>query len=126
MKGQRCLTYAYPWGEGNVREFKDAVEYLCVISNESDVIRLEHLSDRFTGSTPIVGLSVSEGTLQKNESSQMDEIYSVGLETYLTEVEKTVLSQLYQNHDGNVNELSEKIRVSRPTLYRKLKKHEVL
>ena len=113
------------WTEGNVREFRDAVEYICVVSQESDTIRMEHVSENLSRGTD-KGEDSAEGMNSKSSDSNMSEVYNVGLETYLTEIEKEVLSRLYASHDGNVNDLAEKVRVSRPTLYRKLKKHSVL
>lgn len=37
----------FSWEEGNVRELKDAVEYLCIMSRDSERITAEHLHERY-------------------------------------------------------------------------------
>lgn len=122
----------YSWTDGNVREFRDAVEYICVMSAEANRIKIDHLPDHLSSSGIALpapkGLTTAHLTSQVNSraGSQLDKVYQTGLESYLDEFERNILVELYSHHRGNVNEIADLIRLSRPTLYRRLKKYNLL
>jgi DNA-binding NtrC family response regulator len=119
-----------PWEEGNVRELRDAVEFACLRSRGSDRIELSHLSETFRPITPLpIGESshmqaVVSGA-KTTEPASLDMIWKHGLEDYLGYFEKDVLEKCLKGFPGNLDEMAKKLKVSRPTLYRRLKKHQI-
>lgn len=110
------LLENYSWEEGNVRELKDAVEYLCLMSQDSHIIEAAHLGDRYRnpqGIVPTPGLS---------STASLTEVYDSGLEGYLDRVEREVLRQLLANTNGCMETLARQLKTSRSTLYRRIKK----
>jgi transcriptional regulator with PAS, ATPase and Fis domain len=100
----------FSWQEGNVRELSALVEYLCVISKQVDTLDTTHLSEKYQ-------------TIQKVEDSNS---LSFGLENYLGNIEKKVLEECVRESSHlTVEELADKLKVSKPTLYRRMKKYEI-
>lgn len=100
----------FSWREGNVRELRDLVEYLCVVSRQVDTIGLNHLSEKYQ-------------TIQQVEDANS---LSFGLENYLGNVEKKILENcIRESSHLTLEELAEKLGVSKPTLYRRIKKYDI-
>lgn len=116
------LFRKFTWEEGNVRELRDAIEYLCIMSRDSDRIEVEHLSDRYRPFRE-PAQSVGRPTAEPLLSTEL--LFDYGLETYLEHVEKQVLEQQLAAHTGSVEAMAKKLKVSRPTLYRRLKKYDI-
>lgn len=102
---QTLMSYDWP---GNVRELKNIIEYLANIA-EGDQIQLSDLPDHIV-------LRSSKGY----EDWSLDEI--VG------EYEKRVLGSMIKKGATleEKNQLAETLKISRATLYRKLKKYDLL
>ena len=113
------LFQGYRWEEGNVRELRDTVEYLCTMARDSDQIGLEHLSDRYKPLSENLEINESVG------DEDLEVLSAHGLETYLSQVEKTILQNYIQRHPGSMEDLAGKLKVSKPTLYRRLKKYNI-
>lgn len=109
----------YSWTEGNVRELKDAVEYLCLVAKHDSVIRASHLGDRFLN-----GDGVSSDVLSTEAPRSIEVVYQIGLDAYMERLEKTLLEKLLEVNEGCMETLAKQLKTSRSTLYRKLKKHE--
>ncbi len=115
------LLENYTWKEGNVRELKDAVEYLCLMSASSDRIRVEHVGDRFRNET-----NEAEGG---DYAPKLEDVWFVskfGLENYLERIEKSLLEKCLTRNLGSLESMAKQLRISRPTLYRRLKKYSIL
>lgn len=112
----------FSWEEGNVRELKDAVEYLCIMSRDSERITAEHLHERYRPEDASIACDAAplSGILDQRS------VYSYGLERYLGQIEKRLLTEITHTNRGSLEVLAEKLRISRPTLYRRLKKYDLL
>ena len=102
----RVIT-GYHW-PGNVRELKNIVEYLANIVEE-DWIHISDLPDHLF-------LQSAEGISNRS------------LDEMLADYEKRILSRMLKPHSSTEDKqrLAENLQVSQATLYRKLKKYELL
>ncbi len=102
----RVIT-GYHW-PGNVRELKNIVEYLANIVEE-DWIHISDLPDHLV-------LQSAEGISNRS------------LDEMLADYEKRILSRMLKPHSSTEDKqrLAENLQVSQATLYRKLKKYELL
>jgi|GEM_PF-780168 len=115
------------WEDGNVRELQDAVEYLCLKSRGSERIEVSHLGVRYL---PSQGASAQISTLSPEASAGVailnyDKVMREGLELYLDVLEREILEQCLSRYPGTLDEMARDLRVSRPTLYRRLKHHQI-
>jgi DNA-binding NtrC family response regulator len=115
------------WEDGNVRELQDAVEYLCLKSRGSERIEVSHLGVRYL---PSQGASAQPTTLSPEASAGVailnyDKVMREGLEQYLDVLEREILEQCLSRYPGTLDEMARDLRVSRPTLYRRLKHHQI-
>lgn len=102
---QTLMSYDWP---GNVREMKNIIEYLANVA-EGELIQLSDLPDHIV-------LRSSKGY----EDWSLEEI--------MEEYEKRVLGSMIKKNAtlAEKNELADALRISRATLYRKLRKYELL
>lgn len=110
-----ALLEKHSWEDGNVRELKDAMEYLCLMSQDSEVVETRHLGDRYRSQNP----SVTSGGFIPAPS--LDEIQELGLEGYMDSLEKEVLKKLLCNAEGCMDTLAKALKTSRSTLYRRIR-----
>ncbi len=114
------LMESYSWKEGNVRELRDAVEYLCLMASSSECIAISHMADRFRSHH------------ERNNSDYQAKMEDVsfaskfGLEHYLERIEKSLLEKCLTKNSGSLEKMARQLRISRPTLYRRLKKYDIL
>lgn len=116
------ILEGFTWEEGNVRELKDAVEYMCIMSKDSERIEVQHLSDQYR---PLENPGLTVQAFGPS-FSDFERVYDMGLEVYLGHVEKNLLEKLTAENAGTVDHLAKRLQVSRPTLYRRLKKYELI
>lgn len=112
---------AYAWKEGNVRELRDVMEYLCLVSKEDSTIRLSHLGDRFIAGQEALS-AAGDSTFEPPRSIEV--VYQIGLDAYMERLEKNLLEKLLEVNDGCMETLARQLKTSRSTLYRKLKKYD--
>lgn len=110
------------WREGNVRELKDIVEYLCLVAKEDSCIRMSHLGDRFLGSDS----TAATEHMAAEVTTGIEMVYQIGLDAYMERLEKGLLEKLLEVNDGCMEKMARSLKTSRSTLYRKLKKYESL
>ncbi|MFC1736140.1 sigma-54 dependent transcriptional regulator [Candidatus Hydrogenedentota bacterium] len=103
--------YTYP---GNVRELENIIEHAVILS-EGGVIRIEDLPDYVTIESPILQISESAGRSVGKEEEFLT----------LDEMEKRLIKQTLMRCSGNQTVASEKLGISRSTLWRKIKQHEI-
>lgn len=112
----------FRWEEGNVRELRDAVEFLCISARSDEKIELHHLSDRYRSATPKKPSAVSNVSVAE---SDLERLYEYGLEAYLDQQEKEVLhacvKQVRERGTENLESVAGKLGISAATLYRRLK-----
>lgn len=111
-KGALDLLQLYHWS-GNVRELKNFVERLVILS-EGSIITEEQVRENFPIRTE--GVSKPDFSLDFKEKSLKD---------LLQEYEKNVLLKGFKQTRGNVSELSRLLKVDRANLHRKLKKYKI-
>lgn len=120
------LFKKFRWEEGNVREFRDAVEFLCISSRNDEKIEMSHLSDRYRPSNP----RFSSNAVPTVTETEIERLYQQGLVSYLENHERDVLACCVKNLRERGNESIEttavKLGVSAATLYRRLKKYDIL
>lgn len=116
------LFLKFRWEEGNVRELRDSVEYLCLSSRESDRIEMHHLSDRYR---PIEESEIITGELDTVAPQVMQALLTYGLESYLGHVEKKLLVSCVKQSKGKLDTLATQLKISAPTLYRRIDKYNI-
>ncbi len=94
----KLMSYHWP---GNVRELKHSIEKAIILS-ENDILKPE---DFFF----------------KSYFEPQSEIKSIKL----YEVEKEAIQKALQIHQGNLSKVAKEMEISRTTLYKKIKKHEL-
>ncbi len=116
----------FRWEEGNVRELRDAVEFLCISSRNEEKISLDHLSDRYRPKTPKSTTTQSNFTVEKSE---IEKLYASGLDAYLESYERTLLTvlvkQIREQGTDSLELASGRLGISAATLYRRLKKYDI-
>jgi len=112
------LFMRHDWMEGNVRELRDAVQYMCMKSREAKEITLAHVNNNYYCNDADIG-DVDIDRLNMKQT-----IMEVGYETYISNLEKMVLTNLV-NDEKSIRSLSKKIDLTDMTLGRKLRKYNI-
>jgi len=103
----------FDWEEGNVRDLKNACEYMCMVSKDSPSIEPEHIPGTYS--------CTDTERIKPNILPEFDPslIYNAGYEKFIETIEYNILSVLFKEQPG-VKALSEKLKINRMTLNRKL------
>ena len=112
----------FTWEEGNVRELRDAVSYLCISSRDSEKIELRHLSDDYR---PIEAAELAGADSSALESNVVQNVFRYGLDCYLGHIEKKILLAVLKEKKESLENLARRLQTSKPTLYRRMKKHDI-
>ncbi len=107
---QLLTAYHYP---GNVRELKNIIERLVVLSEKGE-IRKEYLPSELLNPSG-QGASVS--------MREMD--FTVSLKEYRSQVEKQYIQGLLQRHPKDMNKVAEILDISRRQLFNKMVEYEL-
>ncbi len=108
------MNYRYP---GNIRELENIIEHAVVLC-EGDYIAMEHLPESILEdktASPLLSLPVST-------DENGEEIYPI---ITLAEMEKRHIIQSLKALNNNQTEVAKKLGISRSTLWRKLKEHNI-
>lgn len=108
----------HDWMEGNIRELKDAVRYMCVKAKNSKTIDLNHLNAGYYYSNKKLDDIVINTNNIKNT------VMEVGYDNYIDSIERMVLDHL-SREEKSIKSLSGKIKTSDVTLWRKFKKYNI-
>ena len=112
------LFMRHDWIEGNVRELRDAVKYMCIKSRDEKELTLLHVNHNYySKDTDIGDVNIDMNVMKKT-------VMDIGYETYLSNLEKIVLSGLV-SEEKSIRSLSKKIKLTDMTLGRKLKKYNL-
>ena len=128
----------YPW-EGNVRELKNVIEYVCTIKSKG-MITLHDLPRYMFGKRGSGIVSPDKAALRRQDSSPASNAYQEianpasapyilpgqSLEAQLEVPEKEIVSQAIRRNRYNISKTANELKISRQTLYNKLKKYELL
>lgn len=118
----RRRLYDYDYAEGNVRELRDTVEYLCTIGRNADVLAVEHLPDRIAPTIPVSELPVQA---TGGMTPWVELVAAHGLESSLNAVEKQILEHYVGQYGGVTDDLVRLLKTSKPTLYRRLRQYGI-
>lgn len=124
---EETLSYflSYPW-EGNVRELKNVIEYVCIIKNEGPIVIQDLPPYMFNMRT--VETVVSQDHLLS--SSQLAAEFfvkpGVSLQAQLNILEEEILKLAILKNHYNVSKTAKELKISRQTLYLKLKKYSLI
>ncbi len=110
------------WEEGNVREFQDAVQYLCLRARGTEKIEIEHLPPNYLSKAQD---SAAWDQEMETATDDFEQVMGLGLESYLDTYERRILQKCLDKYDGTLDEMARQLKVSRPTLYRRLKRHRI-
>lgn len=116
----------YDW-PGNVRQLSNAIEYMTALSN-GDKITIEHLPDFL--------VEYYIGTNNKHTLIKSHVEHNVTISDNFTNIitdhtkskdieEKEILEQMIVKHKGNLSAVARELNISRPTLYKKIKKYNI-
>ena len=100
---KRLLGYAWP---GNVRELENAIERAVLVAKGSDI-----------------GVADLPETIRQTGEAAVD--FVIPPHRTLAEIEKAAIVQTLQRTNWNKQEAAQILGLYRPTLYSKMKKHEV-
>lgn len=140
---------AYPW-EGNVRELKNVIEYACTIKSKGQITI--HDLPRYMFSKRVYDSSTANRTDERQKLGIADEPHAAqakevpaqssntsehgspnayitpgqALEIQLNNLEKQILSEAVVRNRYNISKTAAELKISRQTLYNKLKKYELL
>ena len=96
QSAKKCLsTYKWP---GNIRELKHTIERAVILANKDNITQ-DH-----------IGLVKSSAQIPENFNSWDD-------------IEKYYIHKSFEKHQGNISEVSRELKLSRPAIYRKMKKY---
>ena len=104
-----ALMLGYDWS-GNVRELENAIEH-AFVHCRSKLIMPEHLPEAIRKTSSYAGISAPlEPTSSENP---------------LEDAEKTVILRVLEETRWNIGKTAQILKLSRPTLWRKMKKYEI-
>lgn len=113
-----CLT-SYNW-PGNIRELENTIERAVILSH-GDRIRLDDLPDKLRfNHVPYPSSSMLK--LEEPPPASQPELIPMNRE----EIEKSTIIRALQRANGNVTRAAEEIGISRRTIYRKMKKYQIM
>ena len=113
-----CLT-SYSW-PGNIRELGNTIERAVILSR-GDQIRLDDLPDKLRfNHVPYPSPSIL--TLEEPSQANQPELIPMNRE----EIERNTIIRALQRANGNVTRAAEEIGISRRTIYRKMKKFQIM
>lgn len=104
----------YQW-KGNVRELRNFIETAMNLVGDEHVLNKEHLPVYY------------EELLNYHHKEEMISIdLDHGLNDYLIGVEKQIIQSAYLNHQGNITQTANSLKISRQNLQYKLKKFKII
>jgi len=102
------VFYRYPW-PGNIRELEAVLSLAAIQAGSSGVIGLEHIPDKIIHPRIIVDDNLALVEIQP-----------------LSEVERKALQETAALWRGNLTQMAQSLGISRTTLWRKIKKYEIV
>lgn len=118
---------AQSWSEGNVRELRDTIRYMCNKSRDCAKIEMQHVNPKRWN---INQRKISVKTPQVESDDFVDHhkvkdnVFNLGYEEYVQQIEKLVLERM-ATEEKSVRDLAKKAKVNNSKLRRKLKQHNI-
>jgi len=115
----------YPW-DGNVRELKNVVEYSCTIKPDG-MITIHDLPDYMFNQRTLEN-AASKDLLLSNTQLAVEALVKPGtsLDAQLSILEEEILRGAITRNRYNISKTAAELKISRQTLYGKLKKYNLL
>lgn len=107
----------YDW-PGNVREFKNCIERIFNII-DGNTILVKHLPPYLTNNTSVI-------EVKQNDFQLSSEDYKGELDQILEETESKAIEFALKRNDYNRTKTAEQLGISKTTLWRRMKKHELI
>lgn len=101
------LAYDFP---GNVRELKNIMEKICLLE-DTEVIDVDHLPFEIS----------KKAKKTYKEEHNFSDVSKVGLEKYIEDIEKKIISEALKRCDGNKSEAAKLLLMDRSTLRYKIR-----
>ncbi len=101
------LAYDFP---GNVRELKNIMEKICLLE-DTEVIDVDHLPYEIS----------KKAKKTYKEEHNFSDVSKVGLEKYIEDIEKKIISEALKRCDGNKSEAAKLLLMDRSTLRYKIR-----
>lgn len=116
---------SYPW-EGNVRELKNVVEYSCTIKKEG-LITIHDLPEYMFNQRTLESI-VSNEQLLSSKQLAVETLIKPGtsLDAQLAILEEEIIRGSITRNRYNISKTAAELKISRQTLYSKLKKYNLL
>lgn len=113
---------AYSW-EGNIRELKNVIQRSVVMANQSGKGKIDKsfLPD-YMQKIEIINMQLGNNLINISESNQ----FSDGLESYVENIEKRIITQVLNNCRFNKSEAAKQLKIPRATLYYKIEKYGIV
>lgn len=113
----------YEYRNGNIRELKYIVEYMCILGRYDQILTTRHLPENILRPQEIV---IDGPDHEINQSAQLmiGMVLHHGLEKALSNVESKIISH-YLDKYKNVDKMGAVLRISKPTLYRRMRKYGI-
>lgn len=134
----RRAILEYPW-PGNVRELKSAVERAILVSDHDDIALADLMLNRGSGIAPWSERSNGNPTAERKQpdrepmtgtvsdySSAMPSLGENGEIVSLDEIKRKAIERAYRMCEGNVDRAAVELGIGRATMYRLLKKYELM
>ncbi len=115
----------YLW-EGNVRELKNVIEYACTIKTSGKITIHDLPSYMFNQRTIETVVSQEQVLSSKQLAAEAFMKPGTSLKSQLDVLEKEILKMTFIRNRYNISKTSDELKISRQTLYNKLKKYELL
>lgn len=116
---------AYPW-DGNVRELKNVIEYACTIKLDGEITIHDLPTYMFNQRT--MEAIVSQEQVLSSTQLAVEAFIKPGtsLESQLEILEKEIMKTALLRNRYNISKTASELKLSRQTLYNKLKKYSLL
>lgn len=116
---------SYPW-EGNVRELKNVIEYACTIKTSGPIMISDLPSYMFNMRTA-ESVATQEQLISSSQLAAEAFIKpGISLQAQLDILEEEILRSAILKNRYNISKTADELKVSRQTLYTKLKKYALL
>ncbi|MFV0439605.1 MAG: sigma-54-dependent Fis family transcriptional regulator [Desulfopila sp.] len=109
----------YDW-RGNIRELRNTIERAMLLLGNRHALTIDTLPKRIV-------TDYEKSRTEELVASYINELKNVeGRDGILSKVERLVIESILQEEGGNISKAAEKLGISRPTLYKKVRKNSIL